>query len=52
MLYFFVRVSVYVFALLMTIWLLPGVRINLQELDNISMEQVRAELAADPAVTA
>ena len=36
------------FALLLTIWLLPGVRINMHELDSLSMEQVRAELAADP----
>ena len=46
MLYFIVRVSVYVFALLLTIWLLPGVRIDLHELDSLTMEQVRAELAA------
>lgn len=44
MLYFIVRVSVYVFALLLTIWLLPGVRIDMHELDSISTEQVQAEL--------
>ncbi len=47
MLYFIVRVCVYMLAILMTLWLLPGVHLDLREFTNIPMAELRANLAAD-----
>jgi ubiquinone biosynthesis protein len=51
MLYFIVRVFVYVLAILLTLWLLPGVHVNMRQVTDVPMAEVRAELAADPDIT-
>jgi ubiquinone biosynthesis protein len=51
MLYFIVRVFVYVLAILLTLWLLPGVHIDMRQFTEIPIEEVRAELAADADIT-
>ena len=51
MLYFIVRVFVYVLAILLTLWLLPGVHIDMHQFTDIPMAEVRAELATDPDIT-
>ena len=51
MLYFIVRVFVYVLAILLTLWLLPGVHVDMRQFTDVPMAEVRAELAADPDIT-
>ncbi len=48
MLYFIVRICVYVLAILMTLWLLPGVHIDMRPFTDIPMAELSADLAADP----
>ena len=46
MLYFVVRVGVYLLALTLTLWLLPGIHVDVEGIIEMPIDQLAAELAA------
>lgn len=51
MFYFVVRVCVYLLAITLTLWLLPGIQVDYGRIIEGAIDELNAELAAEPSVT-
>ena len=51
MIYFVVRISVYLLALTLTLWLLPGIHVDFARIIEVPIDELATELAAQPNIT-